>query len=55
MAVAEGIKTTRSTVDTIKHDESIALAKAELTRAKHEIKSSINSRNGAGGNGITIE
>lgn len=55
IAVTETVRVSRSTVDAIKEDDSIAVAKAELYRTKSEIKSSLNKKHGGGsGNGITI-
>lgn len=54
IAVSETIKTSRSTIENIKDDDAIAVAKAELYRTKNEIQHSLNKRSGGGGNGIKI-
>lgn len=54
IAVSETVKTTRSTVESIKEDDAVAVAKAELHRTKNEIQHSLNKRSGGGGNGIKI-
>lgn len=54
IAVSETIKTSRSTIENIKEDDAIAVAKAELYRTKNEIQHGLNKRSGGGGNGIKI-
>ena len=54
IAVSETVKTTRSTVESIKDDDAIAVARAELYRTKNEIQHSMNKRHGSSGNGIKI-
>ena len=54
IAVSETVKTTRATVETIREDDAIAVAKAELCRTKNEIQHSMNKKRGSSGNGIKI-
>lgn len=55
IAVTETMRTTRDTVNTIKEDDAMLVARAELNRTKNEISHKINTRKGiSGGNGIKI-